>query len=274
MKRSDDHFLFAWMTEGTPEDRTSNASAGLVARSPRDFSELGNIRRLEGGSVSLPYSITNRGLQISLPLDRSSYIPLTKTKHVAKKVSAFETRPIGKNRMGIPKIVESHMTVAQLNCQISVTPGQPIGVVLWVTEKGYFNSPSFPSHHSADIFSSRGGQKRDDIHLDPVCKLLDLSDISPTRPERREIGIPLSLPCEFSILELYPSSEWTGSESALRVDTNCRELRRGPAVVLLESSGYRLAVFFQEMNRRFYAHTVYCRTERARLTFLTVIRGI
>jgi hypothetical protein len=70
MKESDDNSLFAWTTETVP-------ITGLLARSP--FSESGNIDHMRDESTSLPYSITNKGVQITLQHVRPSYVLLART---------------------------------------------------------------------------------------------------------------------------------------------------------------------------------------------------
>jgi len=66
MKRSDDHSLFAWTVR--------EMWTGLLAPSFSEFSESGNIEQHESESLSPPYSITNKSVQITLPLVQSSYV--------------------------------------------------------------------------------------------------------------------------------------------------------------------------------------------------------
>ncbi|OCK96823.1 HET-domain-containing protein, partial [Cenococcum geophilum 1.58] len=60
MKRSDDHSLFAWKA-------SKRVKTGLLASSPRDFSTSGEVDHVPTKDGN-PYSITNKGVQITLPL--------------------------------------------------------------------------------------------------------------------------------------------------------------------------------------------------------------
>ena len=64
MRKSDDHSLFAW----TQQHARPHEMHGLLANSPADFAFAANIVPSEEPSVGNPYSITNSGLQITLPL--------------------------------------------------------------------------------------------------------------------------------------------------------------------------------------------------------------
>jgi hypothetical protein len=61
IKQSDDHSILAWI--GIPWQ-----NSGLLAHSPADFRGCGNIVRSINSGPIRPYAITNRGLQIKLPL--------------------------------------------------------------------------------------------------------------------------------------------------------------------------------------------------------------
>nr|POE60985.1 vegetative incompatibility protein het-e-1 [Quercus suber] len=58
---SDDHSIFAW--EGVGEHHT-----GLLATNPKAFGRSGNVRSMNQRRNRQPYSMTNRGLSISLPI--------------------------------------------------------------------------------------------------------------------------------------------------------------------------------------------------------------
>jgi hypothetical protein len=62
MKQSDDQSIFAWEVLPTEYD------GSMLARSPNAFSACGNIVRALNSSSTTPYTMTNRGLQIELPL--------------------------------------------------------------------------------------------------------------------------------------------------------------------------------------------------------------
>jgi hypothetical protein len=66
MKTSDDHTLFAW----TEPDNRRRITGGLLAESPAEFVGSGDIISSEPVLKSAPYSMTNKGLCIELPLFR------------------------------------------------------------------------------------------------------------------------------------------------------------------------------------------------------------
>jgi hypothetical protein len=74
IKQSDDHSILAWT--GIPWQ-----NSGLLAHSPADFRGCGNIVRSINSGPIRPYAITNRGLQINLPL----------TKRRSKQSAGFKT---------------------------------------------------------------------------------------------------------------------------------------------------------------------------------------
>jgi hypothetical protein len=61
IKYSDDHSIFAW-TNGV------NGYRGLLATSPADFQDCGNLVVTAQRAQSIPYSLTNVGLSIELPM--------------------------------------------------------------------------------------------------------------------------------------------------------------------------------------------------------------
>lgn len=70
MRHSDDHSIFAW----TPSSHWSAATltvpalTGMLASSPADFANSGHIIPVSADRDLPPYSITNRGVQITLPV--------------------------------------------------------------------------------------------------------------------------------------------------------------------------------------------------------------
>ncbi|KAF9071595.1 hypothetical protein BDP27DRAFT_1418945 [Rhodocollybia butyracea] len=65
LKVSDDQTIFAWKSE--PEARSVDFS-GILATSPDDFAESGEFEQFNWTNNRQPYSMTNLGLQIRLPL--------------------------------------------------------------------------------------------------------------------------------------------------------------------------------------------------------------
>lgn len=68
MKSSDDHTLFAWRAR-SPE---TDSQRGPLASSPSEFVDSGSIRQSYIIGESVPYSVTNKGLRMRLPLIRRS----------------------------------------------------------------------------------------------------------------------------------------------------------------------------------------------------------
>ena len=66
MRVSDDHTIFAW----TQRHAERQKMHGLLADLPADFASAANIVPRGDLQVSNPYSVTNSGLQITLPITR------------------------------------------------------------------------------------------------------------------------------------------------------------------------------------------------------------
>jgi hypothetical protein len=69
VKRSDDQSILAWKTADVLP--THSTSREVFARSPKDFEACGNIVRSEQAGPTKPYAITNKGLEIELPIIRN-----------------------------------------------------------------------------------------------------------------------------------------------------------------------------------------------------------
>lgn len=65
MKSSEDQSLFAWQTPGL-----FGPSTGLLSNTPAHFQSSWDIIPLRISKLMMPYSMTNRGLRIELPLLR------------------------------------------------------------------------------------------------------------------------------------------------------------------------------------------------------------
>ncbi|SPO03566.1 uncharacterized protein DNG_06249 [Cephalotrichum gorgonifer] len=61
MRRSDDQSIFAWRVE-------RNRQAGLLASSAASFADSGDVRVSDDETYRLPFSMTNTGIQITLPV--------------------------------------------------------------------------------------------------------------------------------------------------------------------------------------------------------------
>lgn len=76
IKESDDESIFAWTVDPTrPKDRRIQRT-GMLARSPQDFSHCkGIVSPILGVVPRPPYSITNKGLDIHVPLPMDWLMP-------------------------------------------------------------------------------------------------------------------------------------------------------------------------------------------------------
>ncbi len=70
MKDSDDQSLFAWqpLSNENADKLRINPIRGPLAESPQEFALSGNVVPLRDWAVSEPYSMTNKGLRITIPL--------------------------------------------------------------------------------------------------------------------------------------------------------------------------------------------------------------
>ena len=71
MRNSDDHSLFCW----TQKTATSKIARGLLAESPAEFASSRGISNFSNWTRSYPYSMTNMGLEITLPVFNYPMIP-------------------------------------------------------------------------------------------------------------------------------------------------------------------------------------------------------
>ncbi|KAF5363156.1 hypothetical protein D9758_008343 [Tetrapyrgos nigripes] len=75
LKYSDDHSLFAWHAAFDPQNPYFE-SRGLLAESPSEFRDSGDVcTSTKTGLLKSPYSMTNSGLRIHLPLRRAPSFP-------------------------------------------------------------------------------------------------------------------------------------------------------------------------------------------------------
>ncbi|KAF2865306.1 heterokaryon incompatibility protein-domain-containing protein, partial [Massariosphaeria phaeospora] len=68
MRGSDDHSLFVWRSKSSKTSKMTSRLSGLLADSPSQFRDCPTLVSLPDFASSVPYSMTNRGLQIELPL--------------------------------------------------------------------------------------------------------------------------------------------------------------------------------------------------------------
>ena len=113
MKYSDDHSLFAWTTPTT----VNNVGCGLLASLPKCFAESRNIRPFSRHASDYesqaPFSMTSRGVSISLPIVQVKRAPWSLIEH-------------------------SGMFLAILDCQNVTDARGPLGIYLLRNEGGYY----------------------------------------------------------------------------------------------------------------------------------------
>ncbi|KAK1676436.1 hypothetical protein BDP55DRAFT_767688 [Colletotrichum godetiae] len=119
MRRTDDQSIFAWLLPG-PSDRLSR-STGFLAKSPSYFDQSNGVTRIDADHRVAPYSFTNKGIQIEMPiLDPSS------SKHGFSFIPGDNSEKIG-SAAGISFTFSPTSTIAILNCRRA---GRHIGLYL------------------------------------------------------------------------------------------------------------------------------------------------
>jgi Heterokaryon incompatibility protein (HET) len=205
MKRSDDHSLFAWKA-------SKRVKTGLLASSPQDFSISGGVDRRPIKDDN-PYSITNKGVQITLPL-------LHPPGDGNLKLAFSETSPhaILEQACRPPDYpIPSTNAIAMLNCRLSEAPNYFFGIVL-----------EQQNHYGSDNFYLRDNRQFGLILLNPRATVNGRSfkQIFVPFPKDRKVawnyGCNKVLKCAvtlplvefgFQIHEIYPRSRWHQSVS-------------------------------------------------------------
>jgi hypothetical protein len=247
MKRSDDHSLFAWRSSFLHSRFT-----GLLATSPNDFSESGNIVRIADELLSGPYSITNKGVQMTLPFLQHAPEIFPQKVVLETKGSFFKNSHVEDTT---PTRIDLDSTgrVALLHCEMSHRRGRPIVIVL----KKFKNEIYLRSHHNELLISppARFVSKQTTIFVG----LLDVAesprlDVAEWHCNIRTLPL---LKQGFFVLEHYPSDCWSHSQSASSLDTfdDVYGHEVAAALLFMNFSGCRFALVMQRRNRgrRFYA---------------------
>lgn len=242
MKRSDDHSLFAWKTSEV-------VKTGLLASSPRDFSTSGEVDHvpIKDGN---PYSITNKGVQITLPL---LYPPARGSLELAFSATSLHAifnpyRPRQAYRDPNHSIRGTN-AVAVLNCQLSKAANYFFGIIL-----------EQQSDYGSDNFYLRDNRHFGLILLSPEANVGGLSfkqifvpfpedkgvawNYDPNKVLKCVVTLPL-VEFGFQIHEIYPRSRWQQSGSNPQVFTLYfkQELHDQPVAILFDHTcGYHFAV--------------------------------
>ncbi|PMD44862.1 HET-domain-containing protein [Hyaloscypha variabilis F] len=98
IKVSDDHSIFAWKSVPL----TSDDFRGLLALSPHMFKDIGSILPYRDGGHSKPFAMSNKGLQIELPLLRVESIGGGDYLGILNCRSADEESPLAIELRSIP----------------------------------------------------------------------------------------------------------------------------------------------------------------------------
>ncbi|KAI1207344.1 heterokaryon incompatibility protein-domain-containing protein [Annulohypoxylon truncatum] len=218
IKESDDQSIFAWCSNGS-QDQDPNlvglAHGGLLAPSPSYFSNSGGIVRCKYDSITrnenaeyeraLPYAITNRGIQISLPVieyQRGQKIFITPLREERQDISSIHT-------------LEPSDTIAILNCQLAGTRSQ---IVIFLrrmgNEQNYTRELYWPELASL----SRKGKKSKAVVKQLFIQAHNLLNTEPLwfRHKREKLVIiealhyPLS---GFCLKKVEPEVEWQTQET-------------------------------------------------------------
>jgi hypothetical protein len=242
MKRSDDHSLFAWKA-------SESVNTGLLASSPRDFSTSGEVDHgpIKDGN---PYSITNKGVQITLPLlhppaDGNLELAFSETSQHA----IFDPYRTEQTYRRLDDSIRSTNVIAILNCQLSEASNYFFGIIL-----------EQQSDYGSDDFYLRDNRQFGLILLNPIAtvNVLSYKQIFVPFPEDKEVAwnydsnkvlkCVVTLPLVefgFQIHEIYPWSRWEQSVSnpqALNLRFE-QEVHDQPVAILFDHTcGYHFAV--------------------------------
>jgi hypothetical protein len=159
MSDSDDQSIFAWTTERPKEQsdplysklsQVDTTGGGLLALSPAQFWTSNFIVRCAYNEDDRPYSLTNKGIQIRLPIVNylsgwsMPFIPFEGTKYHGASGIQFTFSPPG--------------YLAILNCRLSGERGPQVGLV--IERDGGSNTYKRASHVSEWIPVTAGGENR------------------------------------------------------------------------------------------------------------------
>ncbi len=123
---------------------------GMLAPSAADFADSKNISKLDQDPKFPPYSVTNRGIQITLPIippDASSIMPYIPSMD-------YNQDSVG----GIRFTIAPTSTLALLNCTASRSDNSRIGICL---DRSHPMQPYHRTDHSLGLLSIPVGRIED-----------------------------------------------------------------------------------------------------------------
>jgi hypothetical protein len=136
MKTSTDQTILAWEDKSFRADERgfSSPGAAILARSPACFSHAGRIEQVEEDEGNESFSMTNKGLHISLPLLRinksSTFLALLACRYASKSQTRIALRVVlksgGYQRESSPlQIVSSEMSEKAVRTRIYLISETP-----------------------------------------------------------------------------------------------------------------------------------------------------
>lgn len=235
MRRSDDQSIFAWTSSAPhPVNHT-----GMLADSPADFAESGHIKRVEQERRLPPYAITNKGIQIHLPL----ILP-----------EANYTLPMARagGGSGVRLAFTPSSTLAVLSCHTSGSNNR-IGIYL---DRTHPLQPYYRSDHSLGLVSVPAADAEENATLETILvRVSEPRDEKPLWPTRRDeqLIIVKSLPAAdsgFRLARTLPDpggkSSWATSESgvmAIRLDKS--DYRRRASLLFTNEARANFCLFLE-----------------------------
>ncbi|KAJ2993672.1 hypothetical protein NUW58_g1769 [Xylaria curta] len=218
MKESDDQTLFAWGSSyiGPPSDSHTDTNGGILASSPRHFAGLGHIVRSRTDKRYGPYTPTNKGLQISLPL---------LTTQMAHSILILPKSLANGNVPSLTLTESSHGTIAVLNCQPSDDDQLRIGLHVTMDEEpGHFFRVK---EHNGIAFISLRDVRRKATQTDMLIQIRNTTArtlVTPISQANRRVLIrPFTmLASEFELSRKKSKEAWhsepTGALSSVILD--------------------------------------------------------
>ncbi|KAL8840153.1 MAG: hypothetical protein Q9176_004001 [Flavoplaca citrina] len=239
MKVSEDHSLFAWKT---PEEVQGNTTHGLLANSPADFAKSRKIMPInpffhaEHNATTPPFSMTSRGVNISLPLLQ------IKTRQFA----------------------EAKVVFAILNCRDLTDTRGPLGLFLVRSEGVFRRCLSHLLHPTIDVAGIEGRSKEEAIYVAQQALV---------KKSTANWGVIIHVPelsseilCEGAILKVIPKLEnqsisWNSEKRLLNVSSGMgaalyigRDDGRGKIFLIGVDSELQIRCVLQRKTKRSNYH--------------------
>ncbi|GAW10990.1 hypothetical protein ANO14919_003280 [Xylariales sp. No.14919] len=247
MKESDDQTIFAWgPSDLVPfSDPGLEFNGGILAPSPKLFAGSGHIVRSQTDAIYGPYTATNKGLQISLPLLRADAVTST----------LIPTRSV--NSSSIPSLTlttASQANIAVLNCEPAGDHKKRIG--FYIEKQSESGSYVRVSYRNGIALISLQEAKKAATQTDLLIQIYNkitprlITEIEQTN--RLVLVQPLKmLASEFKLNRTSPQEAWqhhpTGSLSSGVLDFSSATHPARPCALEYESSdGHGFVLFLRK----------------------------